>query len=47
MGFPKVYLLIIQPRVEAKIIQVLPETHPHKDLDDPLNVRKPLHFDVL
>ncbi|CAA0161777.1 unnamed protein product [Arabidopsis thaliana] len=33
---------VSEPRVEAKIIQVLPETHPHKDLDDPLNRIRPM-----
>ncbi|EFH68437.1 prefoldin subunit family protein [Arabidopsis lyrata subsp. lyrata] len=33
---------VSEPRVKAKVIQVLPETHPHKDLDDPLNCIGPM-----
>ncbi|KAG7652957.1 Prefoldin alpha-like [Arabidopsis suecica] len=33
---------VSESRVKAKVIQVLPETHPHKDLDDSLNFMGPM-----
>ena len=45
--FPHVLLLLMQPRVKEKAIQVLPERYPHKHADDLLKVRKTFYCNLL
>lgn len=45
--FPHVLLLLMQPRVKEKAIQVLPERYPHKHVDDLLKVRKTFYCNLL